>query len=135
MRLTAFTEGDIGYTVFKALAEMMVSLGLVESYGGFQAWSGGFAEARCPTSRRPRDSVRPSGYRTSANRMASEQRISVPTSFCRCPSTPLQFRATARTNTFGKKISGRMMRYKPMQNTESVERRLKKPNAFLTASS
>jgi hypothetical protein len=131
MRPAAFTEGDIGYRVFKALAETMVSLGLVESFGGFQSWSSeGSAGGGLPSIRKA------TRFRASQRLLdLCESHAVRPADFHRhfllpLPEHPLQLRTAAGKIALGKKMSGRIMRYPSTEATESVGRQLKKLNAF-----
>jgi len=130
MRPAAFTERDIGYRVFRDLVDALVSLGLVESFGGFQSWSPSFDDAVLPHIRK-------------ATRFRATQRLLdlcgthgiASSDFHKhflqpLPENPLQLRGTTRTNALGRKIGGKMIRYKSTDATDNVERSLKKLNTF-----
>lgn len=130
MRPGNFTEGAVGYRVFKSLTEAMTAADLLETYKGWQSWSEGFG-ARLPSIRK-------------ATRFRAKQRLLdlsaahgiQPKELHRhfllpLPENPLQLRATSRVNSAGRKISGRMMRYEHTDATRRAERSLKELNAFL----
>jgi hypothetical protein len=130
VRPANFTEGAVGYRVFKTLTEVMTAADLLETYKGWQSWSDAFG-ARAP-------------YIKKATRFRATQRLLdlsashgiQPKEFhlhflLPLPENPLQLRATSPVNSAGRKISGRMMPYEHTDATRSAERRLKELNAFL----
>jgi hypothetical protein len=132
MRPGNFTEGAVGYRVFKALTEVMTAADLLQTYKGWQSWTDALG-APLPHIRK-------------ATRFRATQRLLdlsashgiQPKEFhlhflLPLPENSLQLRATSRVNSTGRKISGRMIRYEHTDRTRVAERQLKELNAFLDA--
>ncbi len=131
MRPATFTNGPIGYRVFRDLVDALVSLGFMESYAGFQSWSASFDDSVLPHIRKATRFRATQGLLD----LCASHGIAA-TDFHKhflqpLPENPLQLRATARTNEFGRKISGKMMRYERTDATDNVQRSLKHLNTFL----
>ena len=129
MRPESFTECDVSYRVFKALVDALANLGLLEQHKGFQAWGELFG-ARAPLRQRAtrfratpqlldicdQHGVRPEDF---------HQHFLVP-----LPENPLQRRAASRRNEYGRKITGKLMRFDPSIKTKNIEEQLKQLNMF-----
>ena len=129
MRPEGFTEGDVSYRVFKALVDALVDLGLLEKHRGFQAWREPFG-APVPVIQRAsrfRATQRLLGVCEQHGVRAEDfhQHFLIP-----LPEHPLQLRRASKRNEYGKKITGKPMRYKPTTATENVEQSLKELNTF-----
>jgi hypothetical protein len=129
MRPKSFTDCEVSYRVFKSLVGALVDLGLLENHKGYQIWGEPFG-ARVP--------VRQKATRFRATQhlldicdqhgVRSEdfhQHFLIP-----LPDNPLQLHASSRRNEYGKKISGKPMRFEPSIKTKNLEQQLKELNAF-----
>jgi hypothetical protein len=130
MRPGAFTESDVGYRVFKAVADALVHLGLIESRKGFQHWRPSFGGKILPMIRKA------TRFRAAPQLIALCEQHGVRAAdfhqhfLIPLPEHPLQLRSKSKRSEYGDKIRGRPMRFKPSATTERLEKRLKELNAF-----
>jgi hypothetical protein len=123
MRPGGFTEARVSYRTFRKLVDALVTLGLLEKRKGYQTWGEPFG-ARVPVRLKAtrfratlrlleicdQQGVRPEDF---------HQHFLVP-----LPENPLQLRAASKRNEYGKKITGRPMRFKQTAAAEGIEQLL-----------
>ena len=131
LRPERFTGQAVSYRTFRSLVDAMESLGLLESYKGFQMWSPSFDGASLPMRQKATrfqatqqllDIFEQHGVRAAD----FHQHFLIP-----LPKNPLRLRATSRRNDYGMKISGRLMRFERTALTMKLEQELKDLNKFL----
>jgi hypothetical protein len=130
LRPEGFTGQAVSYRTFKSLVDAMLSLGLLESYKGFQMWTsfGGPLVPMRPKATRYRATQRLLDIFGQHGVRAADfhQHFLIP-----LPENPLQRRAASRRNEYGAKISGRLMRFEHTALTTNLEQELKDLNKFL----
>jgi hypothetical protein len=130
LRPEAFTGQAVSYRTFKSLVDAMLSLGLLESYKGFQMWTS-FGGPQAPmrqkaTRYRATQRLLDIFERHGVHAADFHQHFLVP-----LPENPLVLRDASRRNEYGTKISGRLRRFERTPLTTKLEQELKDLNKFL----
>jgi hypothetical protein len=130
LRPEGFTGQAVSYRTFKSLVDALLSLGLLESYKGFQMWTT-FDGPRVPTRQKA------TRFRATQRLLdLSEQHGVRATDFHQhflipLPENPVVLRAASRRNQYGEKRQGRFMRFERTASTRKLEQELKDLNNFL----
>jgi hypothetical protein len=130
LRPEAFTGQAVSYRTFKSLVDVMLTLGFLEEYKGFQGWSDGFGVAvpwiRKATRYRATEALLSIFHQHSVKAADFHQHFLIP-----LPENPLRLRAASRRNQYGEKRQGRLMRFERTALTTKLEQELKDLNKFL----
>lgn len=124
-RPDGFTEGEVGYRIFRALVDALVGLELLEDRKGFQNLRESFDGQKLPMIRKA------SRFRATRKLLdLCEQHGVRPADFHQhflipLPEHPLQLRAASKRNEYGDKIRGRPMRFEATAFTEKLEKQLR----------
>jgi hypothetical protein len=130
LRPEGFTGQAVSYRTFKSLVDAMLSLGLLDSYKGFQMWTA-FGGPQVPmrqkatrfrATQRLLDIFEHHGLRAAD----FHQHFLIP-----LPENPLRLRAASRRNQYGEKRQGRLMRFERTVLATKLEQELKDLNKFL----
>jgi hypothetical protein len=130
LRPEAFTGQAVSYRTFRSLVDVMLTLGLLEEYKGFQAWSDGFGVPvpwiRKATRYRATEALLGIFHQHSVKAANFHQHFLIP-----LPDNPLRLRTSSRRNEYGTKISGRPKRFEHTAATMKLEQEVKDLNKFL----
>src|SRR5215472_404831 len=130
LRPEGFTGQAVSYRTFKSLVDVMVTLGLLEEYKGFQGWTDGFGAPapwiRKATRYRATEALLSVFHQHSVKAADFHQHFLIP-----LPENPLRLRTSSRRNEYGTKISGRPKRFDHTPVTMKLEQEVKDLNKFL----
>jgi hypothetical protein len=131
MRPESFSEGDVSYRVFKALADALVDLGLLERHKGFRSLQESFDRQKLPiiqkaTRFRATQKLLSLCEQHGVRAADFHQHFLIP-----LPEHPLQLRAASKRSKYGDKIRGRRLPFKATALTDRLEKQLKELNEFL----